>query len=102
MFSERVAQKPTMPVRPGIKKAQRSDVEANREGTFSIAVNPPGTLVIAQASKASAANGRKKALKTSSFRMLSTPSQTTHILISQKTIKQTAGLSKEVSQGRTI
>ena len=46
---------------------------------------------MAQNSKASAAIGRKNALKTSSFLMLSTPKYTTNILSNQKRKKQMAG-----------
>src|SRR5579872_3961716 len=91
MLRDRVAQNPTMPVSPGIKKAQKADDEANREGSASTGPRPPCTLLIAQYNRASAASGRKKALKTSNLRMLSTPSQTTHIFNDQNRRKQMAG-----------
>src|ERR1700754_400247 len=81
IFSDRVAQKPTMPVRPGIKNAQNDLTEVQRDGRARTAFNPPLTWVIAQYNSASAASGTKNALNPSSFRMLPTPSQTTHILI---------------------
>src|SRR5215469_10813564 len=91
MLSERVAQKPTMPVRLGTKKAQKAAEPAKPEGLDSRGTRPPWTWEMAQYNNASAASGRKKALKTSSFRMLSTPSHTTYILMSQKRKKQSAG-----------
>src|SRR5258708_23445124 len=91
ILSERVAQKPTMPVSPGIKKAQKAAAEANPEGRVRMGPRPPCTAEMAQYNKASAARGRKKALNTNNFRMLLTPIQTTHIFNNQNKIKQMAG-----------
>src|ERR1700743_2526661 len=72
ILSDKVAQKPTIPVNDGKKKVQKSDEVLNFEGCASIGPKPcPAEM--AQASKASAAAGRKKALNTNSFLMLSTP-----------------------------
>src|SRR6187549_1771743 len=69
MFNESVAQKPTMPVNAGKKKFQ-NDGPDNLDGCSSIGPNPFAAL-IAQNNKASAATGRKIALNTKSFLMLS-------------------------------
>ena len=71
MFKESVAQKPTMPVKAGKKYAQ-NDGPDNLEGCDSIGPKPWPAL-IAQNNNANAANGKKKALNTNNFLMLSTP-----------------------------
>ena len=71
MFSESVAQKPTIPVNAGKKNFQNWEVES-LDGVSKIGPNP-FAAEIAQNNKASAATGRKMALNTKSFRMLSTP-----------------------------
>src|ERR1700742_4363694 len=91
MFSDKVAQNPTMPVRPGTKNAQKAETEVKCEGCVSMGPSPPCTCDTAHHSRASAARGRKKALNTSNFRILSTPSQTTYIFSSQNRRKHIAG-----------
>src|SRR5689334_19222661 len=83
IFSDKVAQNPTIPVSPGIKKCQKSRVEVNFDGCSRIGPSPPLTAVIAQSRRASAATGRKKALNTNSFLMLSTPRYTTYMFSNQ-------------------
>ncbi len=72
MFNDKVAQNPTMPVNAGKKKFQKSALVANFEGWFNIGPKPLPAL-IAQNSKANAAMGKKNALNTNNFLMLSTP-----------------------------
>src|SRR6185436_10293697 len=72
MFNESVAQNPTIPVNPGKKKFQNSALDENFEGCARMGPKPFPAL-IAQNKSASAASGRKKALKTNNFLMLSTP-----------------------------
>src|SRR5260370_37756149 len=91
ILSERVAQKPTMPVSPGIKKAQKAAAEANPEGRVRIGPRPPFTAERGQYSKASAAKGRNKALNTNNFRILMTRLHATHIFNNQNKIQQMAG-----------
>src|SRR4030095_1537935 len=71
MFNESVAQKPTMPVNAGKKKFQ-NDGPWSFEGCSNIGPNPFAAL-IAQNNNAIAATGRKIALKTNNFLILSTP-----------------------------
>src|SRR5688572_11925394 len=82
IFSESVAQKPTIPVSAGKKKSANCDAVVNFEGCCKIGPNPLEAL-IAQNNKANAATGRKMALKTSSFLMLSTPRYTINIFKAQ-------------------
>src|SRR4051812_16511648 len=101
MFKLSVAQKPTIPVSAGKKKAKKPAVLANLEGWSKIGPNPCPAF-IAQNNKAKAATGRKKALKTSNFLMLSTPSQTTYMFSNQKRIKHIAGpVCKPHEEGNT-
>jgi hypothetical protein len=87
MFSESVAQKPTMPVNAGKKKCQNSVLFANFAGSSKIGPSPLLALM-AHINNAIAATGRNIALNTNNFFMLSTPRYTTHILMSQKIKKQ--------------
>ena len=64
--------KPTMPVRAGKKKFQKPLPLSNFDGWLRIGPSP-FAATIAQTNSASAANGKKNALKISSFFMLSTP-----------------------------
>src|SRR5258708_23920603 len=102
ILSERVAQKPTMPVSPGIKKAQKAAEEANPEGRVRMGPRPPCTAEMAQYNKASAARGRKKAVNTKNFRMLLTASQRTHIFNNQNKIKKMAGPVGNPQEARKI
>ena len=72
MFKDKVAQKPTMPVSEGKKYLQKSSLVANFEGWLSIGPKP-SAATIAQHNNARAATGKKKALNTNSFFILSTP-----------------------------
>src|SRR5262245_50725961 len=90
MLSDNVAQNPTMPVRAGKKNWKNAGVLSNFEGCCRIGPNP-SAAEIAQNKSASAASGKKKALKTRSFRMLSTPRYTIHMLSSQKRTNVIAG-----------
>src|SRR5687768_14985330 len=90
MFNDNVAQKPTMPVNAGKKKSQKAALFANLEGCCKIGPNPFPSE-IAQNNNARAASGRKNALNTSNFLMLSTPRYTTSILSNQNKKKQMAG-----------
>src|SRR5580692_11609543 len=67
IFRESVAQNPTIPVRPGTKKAQKAAGEWNWEGRCNTGPRPPCTLEMAQYRRASAASGRKNALNTNNF-----------------------------------
>src|SRR5688572_13178602 len=90
MLRESVAQKPTMPVSEGKKKAQNAALEVNLLGCARIGPSPfPAEM--AHHSSASAATGRKYALNTSNFRMLSTPRYTTYIFTSQNRKNTSAG-----------
>ena len=71
MFKESVAQKPTIPVSAGKKKAQKAD-PVSLAGCDNIGPNPFPAL-IAQNNNAKAANGKKNALNTNNFLMLSIP-----------------------------
>src|SRR5437764_13590138 len=71
MFSESVAQSPTIPVSAGKKNFQNC-AEESLDGVCRIGPKP-FAAEMAQNNKASAARGRKKALKTRSLLMLSTP-----------------------------
>ena len=71
MFKESVAQKPTIPVNAGKKYAQNAE-PVNFAGWESIGPNPLPAL-IAQNNNANAAKGKKNALKTNNFLMLSIP-----------------------------
>src|SRR5829696_120734 len=66
IFKESVAQKPTIPVSAGKKKVKKSLLVLNLDGCSKIGPKPLPALM-AQNNKASAANGRKNALNTSSF-----------------------------------
>src|SRR4051812_26692894 len=90
MFNDSVAQYPTIPVSPGKKNFQNSEDVWNLEGVARIGPRPCAACM-AQYNNASAAIGKKNALKTSSFRILSTPSLTTHIFRSQKRINEING-----------
>src|SRR5688572_2121813 len=90
MLSESVAQKPTIPVSAGKKKFQNWLLLLNFEGCSSIGPNPLAAL-IAQNNNASAASGRKIALKTSNFLMLSTSRYTMNIFSNQNKKKHIAG-----------
>src|SRR5688572_9593495 len=79
-----------MPVNAGKKKRKKSPLFVNLEGCASIGPNP-SLAAIAQKSNASAASGRKNALKTNNFFILSTPRYTTYILSSQNKKKVIAG-----------
>src|SRR5689334_15997335 len=72
IFKESVAQKPTMPVNAGKKYFQKSLLVSNFDGWLSIGPNP-FAATMAQSNKANAAIGKKKALNTNNFLMLSTP-----------------------------
>src|SRR5579871_946817 len=61
ILSDRVAQKPTMPVRAGTKKAQKAEGVANFAGCARTGPRPPWTWERAQYKSARAASGRKKA-----------------------------------------
>src|SRR5215211_1311262 len=89
MFNDKVAQKPTMPVSDGKKNFQNS-ADESFDGVSKIGPKPLAADM-AQNNKARAARGKKIALNTSNFLMLSTPRYTTNILISQKIKKQIAG-----------
>src|SRR4051812_49492968 len=90
MLSERVAQKPTIPVRAGKKNLKKEEASPNFEGVLRMGPRPFAALM-AQNKSARAATGEKIALKMSNFLMLSTPRYTTSILTSQKIKKQIAG-----------
>src|SRR5437016_2398093 len=90
MFKDSVAQKPTIPVNAGKKKFQNSLSVVNFEGSFKIGPNPL-LASIAQNNKARAATGKKIALNTKSFLIVSTPNQTISMLSNQKRKKQIAG-----------
>src|SRR5687767_7828344 len=90
MLRDNVAQKPTIPVNAGKKKFQNSPLLLNLSGWDKIGPKP-FTSITAHTINASAANGRKMALKTKSLRMLSTPNQTINIFSNQKRKNVTAG-----------
>src|ERR1035437_10109655 len=91
MFSDRVAQNPTMPVRAGKKKAQNWPLLAwpgsKAEGWESIGPNPPAPREAPARSRRPRAM-RRDALRFSSQRMASMPLYTTSMLIPQKKRKQ--------------
>ena len=62
----------------------------NFDGVSNIGPKPFAAL-IAQNNNANAATGRKIALKTNSFRILSTPKYTTYMFKSQNKMKHIAG-----------
>ena len=72
MFKESVAQKPTTAVSAGKKKLKKDAWSANFDGSFNIGPKPFAATT-AQQNSAMAASGKKMALKTNSFFMLSTP-----------------------------
>ena len=90
IFNESVAQKPTTAVNAGKKNLKKEELSANFEGSLKIGPNPFAATT-AQQNKAIAAIGKKIALKTSSFRILSTPLYMINILSSQKRPKHTNG-----------
>src|SRR4051812_2413213 len=90
MFNDSVAQKPTMPVSAGKKNAKKVVPFLNFEGCSNIGPNPfPASM--AQNNNANAASGKKNALNTNNFLMLSTPRYTISIFSSQNKKKQIAG-----------
>src|SRR5581483_2829125 len=92
MFNDSVAQNPTMPVSDGKKKSANCETVENFDGCFKIGPSPCDTLM-AQNNKARAAMGRKKALNTNSFLMLSTPRYTINIFNAQNNKKQMSGIA---------
>jgi hypothetical protein len=87
IFSATVAQNPTIPVSDGMKNRMNSAVVWNLLSPFSTTPRPPALLVTHHSSSNPTAS-RNGAPRFSSMRMLSTPFQTTHILINQKAKKQ--------------
>ena len=79
-----------MPVSEGKKNAQNCALVANLLGCARIGPSPC-PAVMAHHSSASAASGRKNALNTSSFRMLSTPLCTTYMFSPQNSTNRMAG-----------
>ena len=79
-----------MPVSAGKKKVQNWLLLVNLDGVFKIGPRP-WAAVIAQYKSAKAARGKKNALNTKSFRMLSTPRYTTNIFNSQNKKNVIAG-----------
>src|SRR6185503_6074647 len=87
MLSATVAQKPTIPVSDGMKKRINSAVVWNLLSLLRTFERPPALLVTHQRRSRPTAS-RNGAPRLSSARMVSTPFQTTHMLISQKPKKQ--------------
>ena len=79
-----------MPVSAGKKKAKKPAVVINFEGCCKIGPNPCPALM-AQNNKANAAIGKKNALNTKSFFMLSTPKYTIYIFNNQNKTNVMAG-----------
>ena len=101
MFRDKVAQNPTMPVNAGKKNAKKEGLSLNFEGCSRIGPRPlPASM--AQNNKANAASGRKTALNTINFLMLSTPRYTTYMFNNQKRKNMIAGpVSKPKESGKT-
>ena len=72
MFRDKVAQNPTTAVKAGKKNLKNEALSVNFDGSLNIGPRP-FAAIIAQQNKAIAAIGKKIALNTSSFRILSTP-----------------------------
>src|SRR5829696_8845990 len=70
IFNDKVAQKPTTAVKPGKKNLKNSADELYFDGCSKIGPRP-FAAVMAHANNPSAASGRKIALNTKSFLMLS-------------------------------
>src|SRR5476651_883162 len=90
MLSDKVAQNPTIPVNDGKKNVQKSLLLLNLDGCASIGPNPC-PAEIAQPNNANAAAGKKNALNTNNFLMLSTPKYTTYMFTSQNNRNINAG-----------
>src|SRR5688572_11431721 len=86
MLRARVAQKPTMAVREGTKKAMNSAVVANLLGRASMGPSPPARMV-AQARRARPATMRNGAAHASRSLMESLPFTTMYMFQSQNTPK---------------
>ncbi len=86
MLSASVAQKPTIAVSEGTKKATNSSVVAKRLGAASVGPKPPAR-VTAHASKASPATIRNGAAHASRNLIESLPFTTTYMFNSQKMAK---------------
>lgn len=72
MFNDNVAQKPTTAVSAGKKNLKNDLLLVNFDGSLKMGPNPFAAMMAHQ-NKATAAMGRKMALNTSSFLILSTP-----------------------------
>ncbi len=72
MFNERVAQKPTTAVNAGKKNLKKEALSVNFDGSLNIGPKPFAAIT-AQQNNAMAAMGKKMALNTNSFLILSTP-----------------------------
>ena len=72
MFKDKVAQNPTTAVSAGKKKEKNAALFVNFEGWLKIGPSPLAATT-AQQNKAMAAMGKKNALNTNNFFILSTP-----------------------------
>ena len=90
MFNDNVAQKPTTAVSAGKKNLKNEALSVNFEGSLNMGPKP-FAAIIAQQNKAIAAKGKKIALKTNNFLILSTPLYMMNILSSQNNVKHNNG-----------
>ena len=90
MFNDKVAQKPTTAVNAGKKNLKNEELSVNFDGARNIGPNPFAAIT-AQQNKAIAAIGKKMALKTNNFLILSTPLYMINIFSNQKSPKHNIG-----------
>src|SRR5580700_9865798 len=90
MLRETVAQKPTTPVREGMKKRKNSAKLWNLEGAANMGPKPPA-FPFAHSKSASPISNKKGAETPCKKRMVSIPRRMTRTFSSQKKPKQTAG-----------
>src|SRR3984957_1334448 len=87
MFSETVAQKPTVPLSAGIKNFRKSEKVTKRDGAESMGPNPPAALY-AQPNSRSPTPNNIGALMPCRNLMYSIPLRITSRLMSQNAMKQ--------------
>src|ERR1051325_482402 len=87
MLSATVAQKPTMPVRDGMKKRMKSAVEWNLLGALSTGPRPPALPVIHQSSSSPMPSMNGAPMPSRNL-MVSMPRQMTNMLRPQNAKKQ--------------
>ena len=90
MFNDRVAQKPTTAVNAGKKNLKNDALSVNFEGSCNIGPKPFAAIT-AQQNNAMAAIGKKMALNTNNFLILSTPLYMMNILSNQNNPKHSIG-----------